>query len=192
MAGSVSSEAESDYSEQEVSTLPENDFNQISRGEFEQRILNFFKQNDSVQYDEMEQILIPQLKQFQVDGVKWLINLRQVGLNGILADEQGLGKTIQSIAYIQWLTSQRIITRSLIVVPLSVLRNWMEEMVYFAPQLTRIAYHGSKEERTQQMANLENAQVIVTSYEMVLLDYSVLSRLQLDFLCVDEAQRLKK
>ncbi|KAI3637152.1 hypothetical protein MIR68_004858 [Amoeboaphelidium protococcarum] len=191
MAGSVSSEAESDYNEQEVSILPDDDFKQISRGEFEQRILNFFKQNDSVQYDEKEQILIPQLKQFQIDGVKWLINLRQVGLNGILADEQGLGKTIQSIAYIQWLTSQRIITRSLIVVPLSVLRNWMEEMVQFAPQLTCIAYHGSKEVRAQQMGNLENAQVIVTSYEMVLLDYSVLSRLQLDFLCVDEAQRLK-
>ncbi|KAI3635057.1 hypothetical protein MIR68_006623 [Amoeboaphelidium protococcarum] len=191
MAGSVSSEAESDYSEQEISFLLEDDFNQISRGEFEERILNFFQPDDSNKYNDKKQNLIPQLKQFQVDGVKWLINQRQAGLNGMLADEQGLGKTIQSIAYIQWLTSQHNITRSLVVVPLSVLRNWMEEMVQFAPQLTCSAYHGSKEERSLQIGNLENAQVIVTSYEMVLLDYSVLSRLQLDFLCVDEAQRLK-
>ncbi len=36
-----------------------------------------------------------ELRQYQLKGVKWLISLYQNGLNGILADQMGLGKTVR-------------------------------------------------------------------------------------------------
>jgi SWI/SNF-related matrix-associated actin-dependent regulator of chromatin subfamily A member 5 len=43
------------------------------------------------------------LKEYQIDGLNWLINLYNLKINGILADEMGLGKTIQTIALVAYL-----------------------------------------------------------------------------------------
>lgn len=46
------------------------------------------------------------LRDYQQVGVDWLVNLYKKHLNGILADETGLGKTVQTVAYMAHLAGQ--------------------------------------------------------------------------------------
>lgn len=68
------------------------------------------------------------LKSYQLKGVKWLISLWQNGLNGILADQMGLGKTIQTIGLLSHLKSKGLDGPYMIIAPLSTLSNWMNEI----------------------------------------------------------------
>lgn len=68
------------------------------------------------------------LKSYQLKGVKWLISLWQNGLNGILADQMGLGKTIQTIGFLSHLKSMGLDGPYLVIAPLSTLSNWINEI----------------------------------------------------------------
>ena len=68
------------------------------------------------------------LKPYQVKGVKWLISLWQNGLNGILADQMGLGKTIQTIGFLAHLKGKGSDGPYMIIAPLSTLSNWANEI----------------------------------------------------------------
>lgn len=68
------------------------------------------------------------LKSYQIKGVKWLISLWQNGLNGILADQMGLGKTIQTIGFLAHLKGMGLNGPYLVISPLSTLSNWVNEI----------------------------------------------------------------
>lgn len=81
------------------------------------------------------------LKSYQLKGVKWLISLWQNGLNGILADQMGLGKTIQTIAFLAHLKGNGLDGPYLVIAPLSTLSNWLNEIeryidIFIVLQLT--------------------------------------------------------
>jgi ATP-dependent DNA helicase len=67
------------------------------------------------------------LKSYQRSGVMWLISLFENGLNGILADQMGLGKTVQAIALLSYMYCRGIKGPFLVVGPLSTLTNWLLE-----------------------------------------------------------------
>ncbi|MFC3167725.1 DEAD/DEAH box helicase [Paracoccus fontiphilus] len=75
------------------------------------------------------------MHQHQLDSFDWALKAWQAGLPGILnADEQGLGKTLQTIAFLTWLKEHMkqpaAASRGpiLIVAPTSLLRNWEQEV----------------------------------------------------------------
>lgn len=76
------------------------------------------------------------LKPYQIKGVKWMISLWQNGLNGILADQMGLGKTIQTIAFLAHLKGKGLDGPYLIIAPLSTLSNWINEIERYNNPLT--------------------------------------------------------
>lgn len=85
---------------------------------------------------------------YQLSGLRWLVSLYNNHLNGILADEMGLGKTVQVIALIcHLMESKNDHGPFLIVVPSSVLPNWLAELGRWAPRISVIAYCGAPEER---------------------------------------------
>ncbi|KAK6924343.1 SNF2, N-terminal [Dillenia turbinata] len=116
------------------------------------------------------------LKPYQIKGVKWLISLWQNGLNGILADQMGLGKTIQTIGFLAHLKGKGLDGPYLIIAPLSTLSNWVNEISRFAPMLNAIIYHGDKHERNEiRKKHMPRSigpkfPIIVTSYEVALFD----------------------
>lgn len=71
------------------------------------------------------------LKPYQIKGVKWMISLWQNGLNGILADQMGLGKTIQTIAFLAHLKGNGLHGPYMVIAPLSTLSNWMNEIARY-------------------------------------------------------------
>ncbi|XWS45401.1 hypothetical protein CRYUN_Cryun15aG0133400 [Craigia yunnanensis] len=138
------------------------------------------------------------LKSYQLKGVKWLISLWQNGLNGILADQMGLGKTIQTIAFLAHLKGNGMDGPYLIIAPLSTLSNWINEIARFAPLMDAIIYHGNKKERNEicrkHMPKLIGPKfpIVVTSYEMAMSDArKCLRHYEWKYVVVDEGHRLK-
>lgn len=130
------------------------------------------------------------MKDYQLDGLEWLITLYENGLNGILADEMGLGKTLQCIAFLCFLIENKIEGPFLVVAPLSTLSNWYNEITKFAPALKVLMYRGSKNERLKlKIAN--NYNIVLTSYEICIRDYNKLNSTSWKYLIVDEGHRLK-
>lgn len=68
------------------------------------------------------------LKSYQLKGIKWLISLWQNGLNGVLADQMGLGKTIQTLGFLAHLKGKGLDGPYLVIAPLSTLSNWISEI----------------------------------------------------------------
>lgn len=132
------------------------------------------------------------LKSHQLHGMNWLISLYQNGLNGILADEMGLGKTVQTISLLCFLLEQGIEGPFLIVAPLSVVSNWTLELSNFAPSLSFVPYVGDKKHRQKlRRKSLRKFNVVVTSYEISLIDFPYLRTISWSYLVVDEGHRLK-
>ena len=74
------------------------------------------------------------LRDYQLDGLNWMISLYETGINGILADEMGLGKTIQTISLMAFLREfKQINGQHLIIMPKSVVGNWMQEFKKWLP-----------------------------------------------------------
>lgn len=132
------------------------------------------------------------LKPHQLNGMNWLISLFENGLNGILADEMGLGKTVQTIALLAFLKEQGISGPFLIVAPLSVVSNWTTELSTFCPTLSFVPYIGNKKHRAKlRRSSLRKFNVVVTSYEISLIDFQYLKNITWSYLVVDEGHRLK-
>ncbi|ODV58803.1 DEAD/DEAH box helicase ASCRUDRAFT_77545 [Ascoidea rubescens DSM 1968] len=137
------------------------------------------------------------LRDYQIDGMAWLIALYQQGLNGILADEMGLGKTIQTISLLAYLYGEGNKGPFLIACPLSTLGNWYNEFKNFTPTLPVLAYTGVKDIREQLRKKHFKAlksgkiSVLITSYEVILNDRRYLNKFDWKYLVVDEGHRLK-
>lgn len=71
------------------------------------------------------------MKDYQLQGLDWLVSLYENGLNGILADEMGLGKTLQTISLMAFLREKGMTGPFLVVAPVSTLSNWVDEIERF-------------------------------------------------------------
>ncbi|XP_046884857.1 lymphoid-specific helicase [Hypomesus transpacificus] len=138
------------------------------------------------------------MRQYQIEGVEWLRMLWENGINGILADEMGLGKTIQCIAHVAMMVEKKVLGPFLVVAPLSTLPNWINEFKRFTPEVSVQLYHGTKPERAALLKKIRKPQgslnmypVVVTSFEMAMIDRSLLQRFPWKYLIVDEGHRIK-
>ncbi|AAK81371.1 MULTISPECIES: DEAD/DEAH box helicase [Clostridium] len=122
------------------------------------------------------------LREYQIKGFKWFKTLSELGFGGILADEMGLGKTIQTIAFLLSEKSKK----ALIVCPTSLIYNWKEEILRFAPELRVLIVHGPK--RTYDMDEYD---IILTSYGTLRMDIHKYKNVIFDYCIIDEAQNIK-
>ncbi|KAL4095847.1 hypothetical protein PRIC1_009214 [Phytophthora ramorum] len=142
------------------------------------------------------------LHDYQLEGLRWLLRKHEQGLNPILGDEMGLGKTLQVISFIAALIAADRCRgkvdggRYLIVAPLSVLPNWMEQSEQFAPSISTVMYIGPAKDRekTQKLiaaSPKDQPLVVVTSYEMLLFDHEFFHKTEWELMVMDEGHRLK-
>jgi superfamily II DNA or RNA helicase len=131
-----------------------------------------------------------ELRPYQAQGLAWLDFLREAGFGGVLADDMGLGKTVQALAYLmREKAEQRLDRPALIIAPTSVLPNWQAEAVRFAPELRVLALRGL--DRKQLFGNIANHDLVLTTYPLLMRDYSVLLDHEFHAAILDEAQAIK-
>ena len=131
------------------------------------------------------------LRPYQEQGLSWLRFIHEIGSGGVLADDMGLGKTIQTLALLLLLKqeSKEQPLCALIVAPTSVVGNWQREIERFSPSLTTALWHGAG--RKENRKELDEANVIITSYALLRRDIDLLRNLRLDYAILDEAQNIK-
>lgn len=142
------------------------------------------------------------LKEYQLKGLNWLVNLYEQGINGILADEMGLGKTLQSISVMAYLAEvHNIWGPFLVIAPASTLHNWQQEITRFVPDIKVLPYWGSAKDRKilrkfwdrKHITYTRESEfhVLVTSYQLVVLDSQYFQKVKWQYMVLDEAQAIK-
>lgn len=155
-----------------------------------------------------------QLKDFQLEGLNWMISLYELKINGILADEMGLGKTVQTISFMSFLKDYKNINgKFLIICPLSIMKNWEREikLLYFnliiillkkynnfskwlEKKIRVTVLPGVMEERENIMQNIvkpKKFDVLITTYQSVQYCLDDLKKISWEFLAIDEGHRIK-
>ncbi len=131
-----------------------------------------------------------ELRPYQKQGLAWLQHLVDRGVGGVLADDMGLGKTLQTISHLALLKQRGLLVKpAIIVAPTSLVNNWARETAKFAPRLRVLALHGP--DRAPLYEKFDTADVIVTSYPVVIRDEEKLAEFEFSILVLDEAQTIK-
>ncbi|XP_071784653.1 chromodomain-helicase-DNA-binding protein 9-like [Asterias amurensis] len=144
------------------------------------------------------------LREYQLEGVNWLMFSWCNRQNCILADEMGLGKTIQALAFVREVQKFGIVGPFLVIAPLSTIANWQREFETWT-DINAIVYHGSaqsrhmiaeyemyyKDSKGRRIPNVYRFKVLITTYEIVLADCQELSEIEWRLSIIDEAHRLK-
>ncbi|XP_063769585.1 chromodomain-helicase-DNA-binding protein 8 isoform X2 [Pseudophryne corroboree] len=145
-----------------------------------------------------------QLREYQLEGVNWLLFNWYNRQNCILADEMGLGKTIQSISFLQEVYNVGVQGPFLVIAPLSTITNWEREFASWT-QMNTIVYHGSlasrqmiqqyemycKDSKGHLIPGAYKFDALITTFEMVLSDCPELREIEWRCVIIDEAHRLK-
>ncbi len=134
------------------------------------------------------------LRHYQREGLGWLMFLESLGLGGCLADDMGLGKTIQVLALL--LRRKGLLAAgglphrpSLVVVPKSLVFNWIDEARKFAPELQVVNHTGNA--RAEIAGDLGDHDVVVTTYGTLRRDIVRHRETEFDYVILDEAQSIK-
>lgn len=135
------------------------------------------------------------LRDYQLQGLNWLISLYENKLSGILADEMGLGKTLQTISFLGYLRYyEQLDGPFIVIVPKSTLDNWRREFKKWTPDVNTVVLQGTKEDRQNIIGNIlmkAKFDVCITSFEMVIREKAKLSKFRWQYMVIDEAHRIK-
>lgn len=152
------------------------------------------------------------LRDYQVEGVNWMVKNYQLGHGSCLADDMGLGKTLQAIAYLDFvfyrfeedfresdtnptpdlfsaLETPKKTLKALVVCPSSLTFNWNNETQKFCPHFSTVSYTGPKRKTLKQV--ITEKDIVFTSYGTLLRDIEFLKTLTFNFLIIDECQQIK-
>lgn len=129
------------------------------------------------------------LRSYQIYGFRWLMTLDSLGLGGILADDMGLGKTIQAIAFLLARKAEGKV-RALVVCPASLVYNWDNEIRRFTDDLTTDMVVGTAARR-EELLKYSEADVLLTSYDLLKRDIETYEEICFDYMIIDEAQNIK-
>jgi superfamily II DNA or RNA helicase len=164
---------------------------EVTNGQWLETVMDRLRQPDNIEaLGSAGEDFQASLRVYQERGVSWLHMMKTLGLGACLADDMGLGKTIQIIALLNYIRSEWQ-ERALLVVPASLIGNWMRELGKFAPSLNYYVCHPSENKEIEQNDALgDGVQLVITTYGM-LAKYEWLSGQAWDMLILDEAQAIK-
>lgn len=172
----------------------------------------------NINYEAIPEEINAELRPYQLQGYSWMNYLYENGLGGCLADDMGLGKTLQVLAFLTKLKKEQAVAAerqnkepvpegvqlnlfdreeeetapsgtSIIVMPLSLIHNWENEIRKFAPSLRYLKYVGYK--RDQNINYFADFDVVLTTYGIIRNDINVLRSFPFLYVILDESQMIK-
>lgn len=127
----------------------------------------------------------------QKEGYNWICTMYQNKHGGLLADDMGLGKTIQVITFLLSLKEQNKLGSTLVVLPIALIDNWVDEINKFAPELFPLIHIHQGANRIKNSEELKKETLIFTSYDTLKIDQLVFGRIDFQSIITDEAQNIK-
>ncbi len=190
---------------EEEEPVDEEDLQELMRIQFDlnndlKKMFHSLKEVKRIPEAPVPALLKGELRPYQMEGLSWLLFLRNNGFGACLADDMGLGKTVQIISYLLSIRSndgedrsgRPVTNASLIICPTSVLGNWQKELERFAPSLKVGLYYGSQRPKQEAFKAFANAHdVVLTSYGMTHIDQEEVGSLYWNSIIIDEAQNIK-
>lgn len=160
-------------------------------------------------------MLKARLRPYQLEGVRWLVQLYCNELGGCLADDMGLGKTLQTIAVLLYAKEKRAEKmeaapgakpqlslfdavpdadvlkplNALVILPASLVYNWESEIRHFAPSLSTYKHIGPKRHKDSRI--LARYDVVLTTYQTALRDVERLREIEHEYIVLDESHYIK-
>jgi len=134
------------------------------------------------------------LREYQLEGLNWMVRLYNNGISGILADEMGLGKTVQTVAMIGYLTEYKDSPGPhMVLAPKSTMSNWLKEFRKWLPDHRVVYIGGTKEEREEQLSQVKPGKfdIVITSFEIAIREKSHFKKIVWKYFVIDEAHRIK-
>lgn len=151
------------------------------------RTRDFFKGINNIKDYNIEPPKVKaKLREYQEYGYKWLSYLIDNNLGGCLADDMGLGKTLQAISVLTRLHEKKG-TKSLVIMPKSLIYNWESEIKKFSPKLKVGIYYGNFRNRDI----IKKSGVILTTYGTIRNDIEIIRDYDFDVVILDESQNIK-
>jgi SNF2 family DNA or RNA helicase len=130
------------------------------------------------------------LRGYQREGLGWLNFLKDFKLGGCLADDMGLGKTVQILALLEQQRDPGAAhAPSLVVLPRTLVTNWLREAERFAPALRVLDFSGA--ERAPLRERFAQADLVLTTYGVLRRDIAWLRSVPFRWVILDEAQAVK-
>ncbi|MGL5314825.1 MAG: SNF2-related protein, partial [Peptostreptococcaceae bacterium] len=166
--------------------MDDEDYSFIKGREYVKKLTKKFNDVSNRGY-EVPKDLNATLREYQVEGYKFLRTLSDYEFGGILADEMGLGKTIQTIAFLASKNNKK----SIVVTPTALIYNWKNEIDKFAPNLKVGLAYKNIEQRSKVIADIDKYDVILTTYGTLKNDLEKYKEVKFDYCIIDEAQNIK-
>lgn len=166
--------------------IEDEDLNFVNGSKYVSNVVKKFKKVKSESY-QIPKELNATLRDYQVSGFEFFKTLSDYEFGAILADEMGLGKTIQTIAF---LLSNKD-KKSIVITPTALIYNWKSELEKFAPTLKVGILHAVKSEREKILDNIDNYDVLLTTYTTYKNDMDKYKNINFDYCIIDEAQNIK-
>lgn len=170
-------------------------------------------------FEHIDEVAMPanfkgELRPYQKAGYDWFHFLRKWNFGGCLADDMGLGKTVQALALLQKIKEEHVFHKvqpslfdavddgernvvktpdvprtSIIVMPTSLIYNWLNEARKFAPDLKILVYTGAY--RSKDISVFADYDVVLSTYGIVRLDFEILKSFYFHYIILDESQIIK-
>src|SRR3989338_4734973 len=157
------------------------------------KIQEKFRSFDGIKKVPLPNGLMGELRPYQKAGYDWLHFLKEFSLGGCLADEMGLGKTLQIISLLLYEKEKNDGKNktSLVVVPTSLVFNWVKEIEKFAPSLKVYIHHGQARLDKLNLIEDKDADVIIITYGILQNDLELFKGKKFYYVILDESQKIK-
>ena len=166
---------------------------QISNGEWLESVIEKLKDPELIDNAILPKSFKAKLRPYQQKGLNWLFFLHNLNFGACLADDMGLGKTVQLLALLSLTSTLKNKHASLLVLPASLISNWMYEIEKFSPKLKYYIAHPS----VNPEASKNKDKVFLQKYDLIITTYSLTKRYEWfqlykwKYIILDEAQAIK-
>ncbi|MGI4022672.1 MAG: DEAD/DEAH box helicase [Janthinobacterium lividum] len=171
-----------------VNELAVSDYAEVTMNRKLQQLNNF----ESLEEEPLPKHFNGELRSYQKAGYDWFHFLKKYNFGGCLADDMGLGKTIQTLALLQKSKEDNEANgkvTSLIVMPTSLVYNWINEAKKFAPEIQILTHTGGLRQR--DISIFSNYDLVITTYGITRIDIGLLKDFFFEYIILDESQNIK-
>lgn len=164
----------------------------VSNGQWLESVIQKLLQPDKIAQINPGEEFKADLRPYQLAGINWLYFLHSLQFGACLADDMGLGKTVQLLGFLNAIKSAKRKKASLLIIPASLIANWVSEIRRFSPTLRYYVAHPDMQlsKSVEKPESLDKTDLVITTYSLV-QKYQWLHSCNWNYIVLDEAQAIK-